>query len=217
MADPYGIITNVLVPNGVTVYQNIIVNVTFLSNIRLNKYNMVNETELLQQVKLFKEDALIEVYDRYSPELYRYAMRLLGDENAAEECVSETFSRFLNAVKSGKGPENYLRAYLYRIAHNWITDNFRRQTPNISIDTQTIVTHSDNPCEEAIKKIEVENIRSSLKRLTADQRQVIALRFLEDWTIEQIAQVMEKPPGAIKALQHRALHALRRLIEGEEP
>jgi len=68
------------------------------------------EGELLALVHRFDEQALAEVYDRYSPGIYRYAVRLLGDQDLAEECVAETFSRFLKALKQGKGPHKYLRA-----------------------------------------------------------------------------------------------------------
>lgn len=177
---------------------------------------MISEAELLQQAKHFKEGALIEVYNRYSPGLYRYAMRLLGDENTAEECVAETFSRFLKAIKFGNGPDVYLQAYLYRIAHNWITDYFRQNPNHSSIDTKTIVDETGDPHSAAVNHIEAEKIRSYLKLLTADQRQVIVLKYLEDWTNEQIAQSLGKPQGAIKALQHRALQTLRRLFQGDE-
>ena len=87
---------------------------------------MIPEVSLLEQVKRYEEPALIEVYDRYSPEIFRYASRLLGDRDLAEDCVSDTFSRFLTALKHGNGPQQHLRAYLYRVAHNWITDHYRR-------------------------------------------------------------------------------------------
>lgn len=177
---------------------------------------MISEAQLLQQAKQLKEGALIEVYDRYSPGLYRYAMRLLGDENTAEDCVAETFSRFLKAIKLGNGPDIYLQAYLYRIAHNWITDYFRHNPNHLSLETKSLTNEADDPYSAANKHIEEEKIRSYIKLLTADQRQVIVLKYLEDWTNEQIAQSLGKPLGAIKALQHRGLQTLRRLIQGDE-
>jgi RNA polymerase sigma-70 factor (ECF subfamily) len=70
--------------------------------------------------------ALVHTYEQYSPRLYCYAVRLLGDANLAEECVSETFCRYLHTLKAGRGPTISAQAYLYRIAHNWITDFFRQ-------------------------------------------------------------------------------------------
>lgn len=177
---------------------------------------MITETELLQQAKRFNEEALIEIYDRYNPGLYRYAMRLLNDENLAEECVAETFSRFLKTIKHGNGPNQYLQAYLYRIAHNWITDIYRQRPDPVSLDNQTLPAVSEDPQEKIMNHLEAENIRSSLKLLTAEQRQVIVLKYLEGWDNDQIAKSLEKPPGAIKALQHRGLQSLRRLLTGDK-
>jgi len=177
---------------------------------------MITETELLQQAKRFNEEALIEIYDRYNPGLYRYAMRLLNDENLAEECVAETFSRFLKTIKHGNGPNQYLQAYLYRIAHNWITDIYRQHPDPISLDNQTVTVLSEDPQVNILNRLEADNVRSSLKLLTAEQRQVIVLKYLEGWNNEQIAKSLEKPPGAIKALQHRGLQSLRRLLTGDE-
>ena len=87
------------------------------------------EHDLLRRARVFERQALTEIYDQYSHKLYNYAVRQLGDADLAEECVAETFARFLRAIKSGGGPEKYLQAYLYRVAHNWITDLYRRQPP----------------------------------------------------------------------------------------
>jgi RNA polymerase sigma-70 factor (ECF subfamily) len=87
------------------------------------------ENAWLSAAQRFEPEALAAIYDAYSPRIYAYAMRLLGDYDLAEECVAETFTRFLQALYVGRGPRNNLRAYLYRTAHNWITDRFRRQPP----------------------------------------------------------------------------------------
>ena len=88
-----------------------------------------HQEELLRRARKFDQQALAEIYDSYSTGLFGYALRLLGDTNLAEECVAEAFTRFLNALHSGKGPKDHLKAYLYRIAHNWITDYYRRHPP----------------------------------------------------------------------------------------
>ncbi len=80
---------------------------------------------IIERAKRFEIQALEEIFDSYSPGIYRYAFRLLGDPELARECMAETFSRFLNALKRDGGPDNYLQAYLYRIAHNWVTDHYR--------------------------------------------------------------------------------------------
>ena len=76
------------------------------------------EQELLQLATRLDIKALARIYDTYSPGIYRYAMRLLGEMTVAEDCVAETFARFLKAMQERRGPRDHLQAYLYRIAHN---------------------------------------------------------------------------------------------------
>jgi len=178
---------------------------------------METEAAFLERVQRFEEDALAEVYDRYSPAIYRYAARLLGDIVQAEECVSETFSRFLQALRNGRGPREHLQAYLYRIAHNWITDTYRRQPPPaLPLDPELSAGKEHDPQHTVTERLEQQKVRAALKLLTPEQRQIVMLRFIEDLPIEDVAQAVQKPAGAVKALQHRALAALRRLLNPVE-
>lgn len=177
------------------------------------------EARLLERAKAWDMEALAEIYDVYSPMLYRYAVRLLGDADLAEECVAETFSRFLHALKSGKGPKQYLKAYLFRIAHNWITDRYRRAKPTLALDEAPPRFHSDpgqSPEDEADRLLLQARVRQALFHLTPEQRQVIVLRFLEGWSHMEIAEALGKPVSAVKALQRRGLDALKRVLEREE-
>jgi RNA polymerase sigma-70 factor, ECF subfamily len=173
---------------------------------------MTSEKELILNARLFEEDALAEVYDHYSPGLYRYAMHLLGDTHLAEECLADTFLRYLQALRSNGGPQDHLQAYLYRIAHNWITDQYRRQPPLVLMLSEEIVSREADLLQTSIDRIEHENVRGALVRLTSEQRQVIVLKYMEGWENEMVALALKKPVGAIKALQHRALDTLRRIL-----
>ena len=175
---------------------------------------MNSEENLLRRARKFDTQALAEIYDVYSDEIYRYATRLLGDGDQAEDCVAETFHRFLKALSKGGGPRNYLRAYLYRIAHNWITDQYRRQ-PQEPLPAK-LELHADsksNPSDIVEESLEQERVRKALRKLTPNQRQVIVLRYLEGWNNEEIAKALNKPVGAVKSLRHRGVNSLRRVLK----
>lgn len=179
--------------------------------------NPRTEQELLDGARAFDVQTLAAVYDRYSPGLYAYAMRLLGDECLAEDCVAETFSRFLKSLRANHGPQEHLQAYLYRIAHNWITDQYRRQPPPaFELDENMRAEDEMQPENQADERIEQNQVRGALRMLTPDQRQVVILRFLEGWENEEVAAAVLKPVTAVRALQHRALAALRRGLLGKE-
>ena len=174
---------------------------------------MSSESSLLERCRRFDERALAEIYDRWSPELYYYAIRLLGDTDLAEECVSETFSRFLHALHAGGGPRTHLRAYLYRVAHNWITDHYRRRPPEDPLREEVLTIERDDGPDRLLQRdVEIQALRFALAQLTPEQRQVIVLKFIEGWSNKEIALSMDKSVGAVKSLQHRGLAALERLI-----
>lgn len=174
------------------------------------------DAELLCLAQTYDRAALTAIYDRYNQPLYYYALRLLGDPNLAEDCVAETFARFLKAIRNGGGPENYLKAYLYRSIHNWISDYYRRQPPPmLELDDKLTETMADDPLEIADTHITQQRVRHALRMLTPDQRQVIYLRYVEGWELEEVAQAIQKPVGAVKSLQHRAVAALQKLLKSE--
>ena len=169
---------------------------------------------MLQSALRFDTRVLAQIYDVYSPELYRYSVRLLGDPSLAEDCVAETFSRFLKALRAKRGPKDHLKAYLYRIAHNWIVDYYRR-TPDV-IELKDFHQSNDiTPEQETSLRIRQAQVRDAIGQLTPDQQRVIALKYLEGWKNEEIAQVLKKPVGAIKSLQHRALASLERILSSK--
>jgi RNA polymerase sigma-70 factor (ECF subfamily) len=178
---------------------------------------MDEDPQLLERARQFDQQALAEIYDRFSPAIYAYAMRLSGDSELAEECAAETFSRLLRALQNGGGPQQHLRAYLYRVAHNWMTDRFRRDPQHAPLDPNLRASQDSEPHIAAADEIERQQVRAALALLTPDQRQVIALKYLQELDHDEIAAALGKPVGAVKALQHRALAALRRILEEAAP
>jgi RNA polymerase sigma-70 factor (ECF subfamily) len=157
------------------------------------------------------KQALLEIYEHYNPEIFRYAVRMLGDSNLAEDCVADTFLRLLIAVHGGVLLGN-IRAYLYRIAHNWIIDHFRRH-PQVEFSEDDVQVNSENsPSHLVAQKAEAQRLRSALLNLSAEQRQVIELRFMENWSHDEVAEALGKSVDATRALQYRAVEALRQAL-----
>lgn len=173
-----------------------------------------SEIELLQLAQNFDREALAEIYDRYSDALYRYAYRLTSSEQMAEDCVSETFTRYLSALERRRGPKDLLRPYLYRIAHNWIMDQFRKNQPEPGIDiTNEPIAASDKQIDDQISDQEqAERLRQHVERLSPDQQHVIVLKYLEEMDNTEIARIIGKNVGSVKALHSRALNNLREWI-----
>jgi RNA polymerase sigma-70 factor (ECF subfamily) len=175
--------------------------------------SVITDNELLQLARKFDPRALADIYDTFSPGIYRYAIRLTGDQDLAEECVAETFSRLLQAFKLRKGPRDYLQAYLYRIAHNWIVDYFRNKSNEPSKINDRHPDDEPSPEEQAGNVLENFQLRQAILALTPEQQQVIALKYLQGFDNMEIARILKKPVGAVKSLQHRALARLKKLMD----
>lgn len=177
------------------------------------------EQNRLRQAKKFDRRALAAIYDEYHQPLYRYIYRQVGDVDTARDLTGAVFQRFLQALRQGKGPDEYLRAWLYRTAHNVVVDHYRRQKHRQHLPLgEELLTTTDDPVRLAEQHLSAEAVRAALQQLTPDQRQVVALKFLEGMSNHEVAEVLDKPVSAVKSLQHRALAAMQRLLAtvGEE-
>ena len=130
-----------------------------------------------------------------------------------EDLASEVFLQVARDIGGFEGDEASFRSWVFVIAHRRLIDSWRLAERRPSI----IGPVSDEPTggnveEEAIQELALVHIQEIFDRLTENQRDVLALRVVADLSVEETARVLGKRPGAIKALQRRALVAVGRLI-----
>ena len=167
----------------------------------------------LQRARSFDRQALAAIYDEFQQPIYRYIYRQVGDVEVARDLTADVFQRFLQALQKNQGPDDQLKAWLYRVAHNSVIDYYRRRQhrQHLPLD-ERVVEKSDGPATLAERNISAKQVREALVQLTPDQREVITLKFLEGFTNVEVADLLNKPIGAVKSLQHRALAALQRQL-----
>ncbi len=175
----------------------------------------LSEAELLERVAKLDEDALGEIYDRYELKIYNYIYRRTSNQTLAEDLTAQVFLRMLEAIHNDKTWHSSFSGWLYRIAHNLVIDHYRirDRQKQVSIDDVPVMPDpGNNPVRAAEIALDSEYLRTSIGRLTDDQAEVISLRFLEGYSFSEIATMMGKTEGAVKALQHRAVTTLRQLM-----
>ena len=170
-----------------------------------------NEQELLKRARDLEEAALGAIFDAFYVPLYRYIYRRIGIGQTAEDLAAEVFRSFLEELRAGKGPTSYLRAWLYRVAHNLIVDELRRR-PRTEHDHLDEEAGSGGPGvgEQVQRSIEREQAQRALRHLTDKQRLVLELRFFQGLETDEIARMLSLSAGTVKALQFRGLQALRK-------
>jgi len=164
--------------------------------------------------------ARTRLYQSLAPAVAGY-VRAQGVADPSD-VTSEVFVSVLTRLPSFEGDEEQFRRWVFTIAYRRVVDEWRSQAR--LRDTSSVVagvgptgsTPSHAPAAEdvALAHLGRERVAELLATLTPDQRHVVALRVVADLSLEQVAELLGKPVGAVKALQHRALASLRRTIEG---
>lgn len=134
--------------------------------------------------------------------------------------VNDVFLRVFRSLGTFEGPEEKFRSWVFTIAHHLVIDERRAQgrrpaTSELSDDLVHSGAAGAGPGDDADRFLGDDRIRRLLDQLPATQRDVLLLRIISDLSIEDVAGLVGRRPGAVKALQRRGLGALRRLLEHE--
>jgi RNA polymerase sigma-70 factor, ECF subfamily len=183
--------------------------------IMTNSATTDDESDLLSRARQFDPLALGQIYDAYFERLYRYAYRFVYSSDAAQDIAAETLHRFLEALHDDRAPNQHLAAWMYRVARNLAIDAYRRMPPGgvLSLNPELNQAGESDTAAAAEQRIANAQVRDAFAHLTPEQQHVLVLKFVEGYTNTEIGSLMQKPEGAIKSLQHRALAALRRLLQ----
>ena len=162
-------------------------------------------------------EKLAGIYDQYYPPIYSYVYRRVSDVETASDLTAEVFSRLLRVAQGDGFPEQQVRAWLYRTAHNLVIDHYRRQAhrQHLSLEEE-LVEGGEDPAGVVERRASAAQVRAALQHLTSAQQQVIVLKFLQGLSNQEVAEILHRSVGAIKLLQHRALAALKRHLAADE-
>lgn len=177
----------------------------------------ISESLLIERARDYDAQALAELYRRYAGAVFRYVYYRVGVPEVAEDLVADVFVRAIEGLPAYQDTGSPFKAWLYRIAHARLVDYYRREEVRrtMPLDEQIAASAKAGPDELAADRDEARRIWAALPQLTSEQQLVISMRFLAGFSTAEVAEVLEKTEGAIRALQHRALASLRRLLEIE--
>jgi RNA polymerase sigma-70 factor (ECF subfamily) len=171
------------------------------------------EESLVRRAQKNDQEAFAQLYEEHFDKIYRYLALRVGNEREAEDMTQQVFLNALQSISSFRWKGVPFSAWLFRIAHNQAVDHLRRKKKRTSVPLdESLVSSGDSPHSTTERKMDVERLLKATKRLTEAQREVISLRFSSELSIAQVARIMGKSEGAVKALQHSAIVALRRTM-----
>ena len=175
---------------------------------------MQDEQSLIARAQSRDAEAFSRLYEAYFEKIYRYVVIKIGNRTEAEDVTQQVFMNALESIGSYKVREVPFSAWLYRIAHNQIVDTLRKRSrrPTMELDETMPLPSGEDLVADVELKLDTKELMAATRKLTKLQQEVIALRFGADMPIAEVAKVMGKNEGAIKAMQHSAVAALRRIM-----
>jgi RNA polymerase sigma-70 factor (ECF subfamily) len=184
-------------------------------------------SQLIDQYQLYRvrtrrdADAFASLYDRYITSIYRFVYLKLPSREAAEDVTSETFLRFWNAILQNTEIRN-VRAFLYQIARNLVVDFYRKEEAQKQAVVTTDQDYTSTVNEGLISdrgrdqrlieaRVDLRIVLERIEKLKEDYRDVLTLRLIDGLGFADIALVLDKTPGHVRVIYHRAIKALDKL------
>ena len=179
---------------------------------------MQDEESLVRRAQENDSQAFAQLYEAYFDRIYRYISMRIRNETEAQDLTQQVFLKLLKSISSYKSRGVPFSSWLYRIAHNLVIDFFRQQNKKATVDIEglPLPDTGEDPQHMMEKQIDIEELKVATRKLTPAQQEVMALRFTSEMSIAECAQIMGKSEGAIKALQHAAVLALRKALVVDE-
>ena len=167
---------------------------------------------VLQAAQLGAGWAFERIYQQLSPVVHGY-LRAQGADDP-EGAVNDVFLRAFRRIGDFEGGPSAFRSWLFTIAHHLVVDQRRfasRRPRQVAFDRVPEGIGGDSE-DEAVRRLTLSRLAAQLSLLTVEQRDVLLLRFVADLSLEEIASAQGRSVGSVKALQHRAVEAVRRRL-----
>lgn len=173
------------------------------------------DATLLNAIRKLDQDALTAVFDHYAPILYKFSLHLCGNPDEADDIVGHVFSELLRHLQKRSGPRDNLRSYLFQIAYHKFVDQVRDKQRTTPLDQVHSMSNGESINLSHEEREQIATLDTVIKELlTPIQRHIIFLRFMEDFSLKETAEITGKSVNNIKVLQNRAITKLRNVLVG---
>jgi RNA polymerase sigma-70 factor (ECF subfamily) len=183
--------------------------------------SLEQEKNLIERAK-YSSEAFGELYDLYYDRIFGYALRRSADIDSAKDITSEVFLKALKNIGKFRWQRVPFSHWLYRIANREIINHHNRKKRESSFETTSELSNSILQQELVAAKNDMKSyddyldLHRYLSRLSSKHQEVIALRYFEDMSMADIAEILQKPEGTVKSALHRGIEKLREVMEAEE-
>ncbi len=173
------------------------------------------EDALIQRATERDEAAFASIYDSYVNRVYRYVYSRTSNQTDAESITQDVFFKAWKAIGSYKRTGAPFWAWLVVIARNLVYEHYRKRPNQVPLEEAETFSQPAEQGPEAMTEAKLDRkfVRNAVSKLKGEKREVIRMRFLEDFSYEEISKLMNKSQGAIRVIQYRALRDLRTMLD----
>ena len=180
--------------------------------------NLEQEKDLIERAK-YSSEAFGEIYDMYYDRIFGYALRRSADVDSAKDITSEVFFKALKNITKFRWQGVPASHWLYRIANREIINHHNNRKREINFETPVEPNNPALQKELAGSQNDIKayddylDLHKYLSRLSPKHQEVITLKYFEDLSIADIAEILQKPEGTVKSELHRGIDNLRKMME----
>lgn len=163
-------------------------------------------------------EAFGQLYDRYVTGIFRFIYVRVGSTQLAEDLTAETFLRALRSLHTFQWTGKDFAAWLTTIARNLMYDHFKSRRTKSEFATDVFPEQADpgpGPEADALASLSNAELMQAVASLPDDQRDCVLMRFVQELSITETAQILGRSEGAIKQLQLRAVRSLAKILQPE--
>lgn len=179
-----------------------------------------SESDIVRRAIAGEQAAISQLYERHVDAIYRYVRYRVDDDETARDITADVFVRALEGLGRYDERNVPFLAWLYRISHARVVDYWRKSARRDEQSYDEITERGDMPADvEALDAVDILQhaaLRGAMRRLTSEQQEVLILKYVQGLTNSEISEITNKTVGAVKALQHRGLEALARMLQEVE-
>jgi RNA polymerase sigma-70 factor (ECF subfamily) len=171
--------------------------------------------ELVKQAKTGNKQAFSELYDQFADRIFRFIRMKIANSQDAEDILQTVFIKAWQGLRGYNLEQANFSAWLYKIAANCTYDFFRksaRRPENLELDENIYVISPEDPAGNLNLSSDLQDLKKKLDSLPKQYKEVLELRFVQDFTLQETAEILKKSNLSVRLLVHRALKKLKSLI-----
>ena len=175
-----------------------------------------HESRLTDRARQGDKDAFGDLYEQYLDDIYRYIYYRVSNHHDAEDLTEQVFLKAWERLPQYRGQVPF-RAWIYRIAHNAVIDHYRTRKESAPLTDNLVLADEHSDVEQQfLFKEKATQLAEIITQLSPLHQHVLTLRFINGFSMKEVAQILDRNVGTVRVLQHRALKAAQAFLTAEE-